>query len=243
MNIVMPMAGRGSRFNGSNYSAPKPLINVMDKPMFIHSLQSIKNVEFDQLIIVALSEHDKNFNLKKLIDQYLTDVPVELVLIDEVTEGQLCTILKARYLFDLKKPILITSSDTIVISDLASDIKNLSNDISGLISVADMPGEQWSFAKTDEQGIVIEVTEKVKISDNASTGLYYFSHAGEFLTHADELIEKRERTKGEFYVMPVYKNYIKNQKKIKLSNATKMWDMGTPDALAEFLLINDKQNL
>jgi len=235
MNIVMPMAGRGSRFNGSNYTAPKPLINVLDKPMFVHSLASINNIEFDQLIIVALKEHDNNFNLNGLIKKYLGGKKVELILINEVTEGQLCTILKARELMDLEKSLLITSSDTIVISNIGNEIINRAKNCVGIISVADMPGEQWSFAKTDKSGKVIEVTEKVKISNHASTGLYYFSNTREFLSYADKIIADKEKTKGEYYVMPVYSHYIQDKKEISISIAKEMWDMGTPDALSNYL--------
>ena len=81
---------------------------------------------------------------------------------------------------------------------------------------------------------MVEVAEKVRVSDNASTGLYYFSRASEFLEIADAIVQNREKTKGEYYVMPVYGKYVERGWRVRLSLAKTMWDMGTPQALEAF---------
>jgi len=213
---------------------PKPLIEVAGKPMIAWALESLSNLQHSRIIFVALAEHEKQFGLRSLLSE-LAGSTTELVLLDSVTEGQLCTVLTARHLIEPDKPLLIASSDTYVISDLAADIEQSGQDCHGLISVANAPGDHWSFARTDENGDVVEVTEKKRISDNASTGLYYFSNAGEFLDTADSMIEQRDTTRGEYYVMPLYQRFIDRGWKIKLSLAREVWDMGTPEALNEFL--------
>src|SRR5690606_27192673 len=121
------------------------------------------------------------------------------------------------------------------ISDIGRAISRRDPAVRGIISVADMPGDRWSFARTDENGRVVEVAEKVRISNQASTGLYYFASGRELLAVADEMIANGEKTRGEYYVMPVYQKYIARGRPVTVSPATAMWDMGTPEALATFL--------
>ena len=119
-------------------------------------------------------------------------------------------------------------------SDLARDIAQRAADCSGIISVANMPGDHWSFARTDATGRVVEVAEKARISDYASTGLYYFAYGRQFVEVAEEMIRNREKMRGEYYVIPVYQNYIERGWRVEISMAKEMWDMGTPEALATF---------
>ncbi|MEK6247898.1 MAG: glycosyltransferase family 2 protein [Planctomycetales bacterium] len=230
MKIVLPMAGRGSRFAGAEPSLPKPLIDVAGRPMVAWALESIQHVPCDQLVVVALAEHQHQFHVGEIIKSF-SPVEPQLVLLDDVTEGQLCTVMAARQWIDCDEDILVMSSDTFVLSDLAGDI-NRQSDCRGLVSVADMPGERWSFARTDEAGRVVEVAEKRRISDHASTGMYYFSCGRDFVTCADEILNNGEKTKNEYYVIPVYQKFIQRGWPVGISVAQQMWDMGTPEALA-----------
>lgn len=234
MNIILPMAGRGARFADQGYHTPKPLINVNGKPMFAWALETIKNIEYNKLIVISLEEHKKLFNAEELIKKYCPK-GVEIVFLDKVTEGQLCTVLAAKEHINNEEEVLIISSDTIVVSNLDEQLRS-HKQTSGIISVANMPGDRWSFAAIDEQGYVKEVAEKVRISDHASTGIYYFKSGKEFVRIAEEMICNQERTKGEFYVIPVYQKLIQSGLKVTISQAHEMWDLGTPDSLNEFLL-------
>ncbi len=234
MIIVLPMAGRGSRFEGHGYERPKPLILVNGIPMFITSLASIKGIEYSELVIVALKEHEELYG----ITNYLTEYKIErtkLVLIEEVTQGQLCTVLSATEYINKNEDVLIIGSDTIVKSEIGKDIQNKASDCKGLISVADMPGDRWSFAAVDKNGKVVEVAEKVRISSHASTGMYYFSNGKEFVNFSNEMIANKETTKGEYYVIPVYQKMIAKGDLVGISKAKAVWDLGTPDSLQDYL--------
>lgn len=233
MIVVMPMAGRGSRFAGSGYAQPKPLIPVLGKPMFIHALRSIEGIHFSKLIIVALEEHERDYHISGSIAHL--GQHVELVLLPDVTDGQLCTVLAASAHLRKNEDLLIVSSDTIVVSGIGTDIQTMPENCKGLISVANMPGDRWSFARTDVSGKVVEVAEKVRISDHASTGLYYFSNASEFISIGEAMVRNQEKTKGEYYVIPVYQKLIDAGHFVGISIAREMWDLGTPDSLHEFL--------
>ncbi len=233
MNIVVPMAGRGARFSGQGYETPKPFIEIAGRPMFYWALKSLNQVPYSRIIFVALQSHEHDYKVSKLIEESFPE-PFELILLDDVTEGQLCTVLAARKWIAVDDDLLIASADTYVVSNLGSEIALLSPDVHGLISVADMPGDHWSFARTDESGRVVEVAEKIRISNHASTGLYYFSNGREFVELADQIIADQEKTRGEYYVIPVYQKYLQRHWQVKLSLSFEMWDMGNPAALQIF---------
>ena len=238
MLLIIPMAGRGSRYANVGYTTPKPLIEINGKPMLYHAFQSVKNVPYEKVIFIALKEHEQTYGVSKLIkEQIVTDF--ELILLDDVTEGQLCTVLTASHFFQPNQSILIAASDSYIESNIAEEVKRSTTD--GIISVINLPGEQWSFAKTDETDRVIEVAEKMRISDHASTGIYYFKDAKRFEKQAQQLIQQKETTKGEYYIMPLYNKLIAESAQIELSLAKAMWDMGTPEAKIKFeTYLNEK---
>ena len=232
MKVIVPMAGRGSRFKNVGEMTPKPLIPVLGKPMLYWALKSIDGIEYSQLVFIALKEHEVNFGLKTLLHE-LYGNNVTLILIDEVTEGQLCTVLAAEEHLNSSEDLLITSSDTFVKSKIGDHISRKADDCAGLISVADLPGNRWSFAKVDDTGRVVEVAEKRRISNYASTGLYYFANGYDFLTEAKRIIENKEKTQGEYYVILVYQKLIERGLKIEISLADEVYDMGTPASLKQ----------
>ncbi len=201
--------------------------------MFAWALRSLDGLLYSRIVFVALAEHEAQFGVSALVRRYTGDL-AEVVLLDDVTEGQLSSVLAARDYLDRDEDVLVASSDTYIRSDLAQDIARCDATCHGLISVANLPGDRWSFARTDESGTVVQVAEKVRISDHASTGLYYFSNGRHFVATADAMIANKEKTRGEYYVIPVYQKYIDQGLCIRLSVADEMWDMGTPEALAAF---------
>ena len=233
MKVILPMAGRGQRYRNEGYSTPKPLIEVNGKPMVLHALQSLREVPFTQLIVVCLEETEAAHHVSGML-QPLFGSKLRLVTIPAVTEGQLCTVLEAKRFLAPADEVLIMASDTYIVSGIGKDIAEKNMQCAGLISVAGLPGEQWSFARTDANGKVIEVAEKKRISEHASTGLYYFTQAADLLHYGEEMIRNNERTRGEFYVMPVYQKMIDAGKDIRLSEASEMWDLGTPESKSVF---------
>ena len=98
MLLIIPMAGRGSRYANEGYNTPKPLVEIAGKPMVYHAFQSVKNVPYTKLIFIALKEHEIQYGVSNILKKYISQ-DFELILIDEVTEGQLCTVLKAKSFF------------------------------------------------------------------------------------------------------------------------------------------------
>lgn len=233
MNVVIPMAGRGSRL--SALGAPKPLVEVAGKPLLAWSTRWLTGLPDARVTVIALEEHERDFGLVATVAAHMPGAGC--LLIPEVTQGQLCTVLCAADRLDPDAPLLIAPCDTMIEGPLpipASLTGSDNNDVRGIVSVASMPGDRWSFADCDADWNVSRVTEKVRISEWASTGLYYFAHTGRFLEDARRMVEGDERVKGEFYVMPLYGRLLARGEHIKAVPVHAMHDLGTPEALALF---------
>lgn len=234
MILLVPMAGRGSRFRQAAPDVPKPLVDVAGEPMVFRALRSVQGIAFSRIIFIVLEEHERRFRFSDLARARF-GASVLTVLLPDVTDGQLCTVLAAKQYINTEEDVLISSSDTYVVSNLAEDIRKKNADTRGIISVANLPGDRWSFARTDGDGRVVEVAEKVRISDYASTGLYYFTHGRDLVAVGEEMIRNGEKTRGEYYVIPVYQKFIERGWRVDISRASEMWDMGTPEAMAQFV--------
>lgn len=225
------MAGRGSRFSERGYETPKPLIELNGKPMVYYAWKSVEKIVSDKLIFIALKQHEELYKVSELLDRFIR-TPFELIVIPEVTEGQLCTVLSAKGYFEESTSLLIAASDSYVKNNLHEVLPTTAAD--GIISTIDLPGEQWSFAKTNGTQKVVAVAEKNRISNHCSTGIYYFRNSLTFLAHSEKMIANNERTRGEFYIMPVYNHFLNDGAHIIINEAEAMWDMGTPEAKEKF---------
>jgi NDP-sugar pyrophosphorylase family protein len=229
MILIMPMAGRGSRFTKFGEPIPKPFIMVNGKHMFARSLSSVPKGSYTKVIFILLKEHHHQYDFENLLAHYEI-TKYEIVCLDEVTEGQLCTVNAASCLINKQEDILVIACDTYIDSDIILDIKSKPLECDGIISVIKQDGNHWSFAKFDESNNVLEVAEKNRISEYASTGIYYFTFGSDFCEFAAAVIKRNERVAGEFYIMLVYKYMLEIGKKLKVSFAKQMWDMGNPEA-------------
>jgi dTDP-glucose pyrophosphorylase len=234
VNIVMPMAGRGSRFAEIGIDVPKPLIDVFRRPMYAWAMDSLPLELASRVIFICLAEHLQHRELEQDIRRRYKSFELAIISLDEVTEGQVCTVLKAERLIDNAESLLIYNADTYCRTNLATRLPKLPESVAGLLGVFRAAGDQWSFARTDDGGRIIETAEKRRISDWASTGLYYFRRGHDFVDHARRMIADNERVNNEFYVAPIYNRMIAAGAEIWIDPAEEVWALGTPDDLRRF---------
>ena len=233
MNVLIPMAGAGSRFEQVGYTFPKPLIDVTGKPM-IQMVTENLNIEAKYIYIVQ-KEHYEKYNLKYLLN-LITNNNCEIVQIDSLTEGAACTTLLAKEFIDNDEPLLIANSDQVVEWDSNELMySRVADNVDGGILTFEATHPKWSFAKLGNDGFVSEVAEKKPISNIATAGIYYWAHGSNYVKYAEQMIEKDIRTNNEFYVCPVYNEAIQDGKKVKVFQIEKMWGLGTPEDLEVFL--------
>jgi beta-phosphoglucomutase-like phosphatase (HAD superfamily)/dTDP-glucose pyrophosphorylase len=232
LNVLIPMAGAGSRFAQAGYTFPKPLIEVRGKPMIQVVVENL-NIEANYIFLVQ-REHYETYNLKYLLN--LIAPGCKIVQVDGLTEGAACTTLLAKEHIDNDAPLVMANSDQFVEWNSNECMYAFSADsIDGGILTFKATHPKWSYAKLDENGFVSEVAEKKVISDEATVGIYYWRHGSDYVKYAEQMISKNIRTNGEFYTCPVFNEAVGDGKKVRVKNIEKMWGIGTPEDLNYFL--------
>lgn len=232
LNVLIPMAGAGSRFSAAGYTFPKPLIEVRGKPMIQVVVENL-NIEANYIFLVQKEHYDK-YNLKYMLN--LIAPGCKIVQVDGITEGAACTTLLAKEFIDNDAPLVMANSDQFVEWNSNECMYAFSADsIDGGILTFKATHPKWSYAKLDDDGFVSEVAEKKVISDEATVGVYYWRHGSDYVKYAEQMIKKNIRTNGEFYTCPVFNEAIGDDKKIRVKNIDKMWGIGTPEDLNYFL--------
>ena len=232
LNVLIPMAGAGSRFEKAGYTFPKPLIDVKNKPMIQVVVENL-NIKANYIYIVQKSHREK-YNLDTLLN--LITPNCKIVEADGLTEGAACTALMAKEFIDSDQPLFFANSDQFVEWDSNEFMYKMNEtEADGGIVTFESTHPKWSFAKTDEKGLVTEVAEKNPISNIATVGYYYWKHGSDFVKYAEQMIDKNVRVNNEFYVCPVFNEAIGDGKQIRTFNIDKMWGLGTPEDLKYYL--------
>ena len=231
MNVLIPMAGRGSRFEVEGYKLPKPLIDVNGIPM-IKAVVDNLNIKANYIFVVQ-EEHRIKYNLDVILN--IIAPGCKIYNTSGVTEGAACTALLAKESINSTSPLFIANSDQIVNwSPVEFFYKmNQRNSDGGIVTFRDT-NPKWSFCKVDD-GIVTKVAEKNPISDIATAGLYYYKHGSDFVKYAEQMIDNDDRFNREFYIAPIYNYFIENQKIIHTFDIEKMQGIGTPEDLKKYL--------
>lgn len=232
LNVLIPMAGAGSRFAQAGYTFPKPLIEVRGKPMIEVVIKNL-NMEANYIFLVQ-KEHYEKYNLKYLLN--LLAPNCHIVQVDGVTEGAACTTLLAKQYINNDCPLVIANSDQYVEWNSNEVMYAFNADsIDGGILTFKAHHPKWSYARVGDNGFVSEVAEKRVISDDATVGIYYWKRGSDYIKYAEQMINKNIRVNNEFYVCPVFNEAVADNKKIKIKSVSGMWGIGTPEDLNYFL--------
>lgn len=232
MNVLIPMAGAGSRFVQAGYTFPKPLIEVHGKPMIQVVVDNL-NIEAHYIFLVQ-KEHYEKYNLKQVLN--LIAPGCDIIQVEGITEGAACTTLLAKDLINDDKPLIIANSDQVMEWEANESMYafTASQADAGIMTFTSTH-PKWSYARLSDDGFVIEVAEKNPISDVATVGVYYWKHGSDYVKYAEQMIDKNIRTNNEFYVCPVFNEAVLDDKKIRVAHIDKMWGIGTPEDLKYYL--------
>lgn len=235
LNILIPMAGAGSRFAKFGYKLPKPLIDVNGIPM-IQSVINNLNVSGNFIFIVQRDHYEK-FNLKFYLNALTPNC--KIILTDGPTHGAAWDTLLAKEFINNDKHLLIANSDQYIDNFNSCDfIYNAiyKNADASILTFESENDPKWSYVKLKDN-YVIEVAEKKTISNIATIGIYYWKHGSDYIASAEKMIAANDRTNNEFYVVPAFNYAIKNGKKIIIYdiNANDFWSLGTPEDLDKYL--------
>lgn len=239
MKVVIPMAGRGSRFAAVGYTEPKPLIEVAGKPMIQWAIESVCRtcpwVQPEDFIFVILREHDKKYQIGDRV-RALAGNGARVIVIDDVTAGAACTVLKAKEYINTDEDIMTCDSDQFFVCPAFAERREqaVREGWGGLIPTAESTNLGYSYAKVGSDGNVTETAEKQLVSTHAAIGIYYFGKGSYFVEAIEHAMANDLRHKNEFYMCPLY-NFIIGKKRIVRIVPTELWmTLGTPDEAAYF---------
>jgi dTDP-glucose pyrophosphorylase len=229
MNILIPMAGLGSRFADKGYALPKPLIKFFGKPMIQHVVESL-DIDGHYIFLVQKA-HRVQYHLDDVLDEIALGCTI--VEVDGLTEGAASTSLLAKDLINNDEVLVIANSDQIVNWDSKQFLSWLT-EFDGTTAVFNASDPKWSYVKP-ELNRITEVAEKQVISNKANVGIYGWARGSDYVKYAEQMIAKDIRTNGEFYIAPVYNEAIADGKHINALPVLEMHGVGTPEDLEKYL--------
>ncbi|MFH1427232.1 MAG: glycosyltransferase family 2 protein [Patescibacteria group bacterium] len=234
MKVVIPIAGRGSKFISAGYKEPKPLIMIKGKPMVKWATDALPFLQLNNdLIFIILKEQAEQYGLDWKL-RVLYGAEVKIIISQEITDGAACTILLAKDLINTDEKLIIYNADQYFKDSIDKVIQEKDSEVKGIIPVFRATHQKWSYVLLNEEGYVEKTAEKEPISNLATVGLYYFSHGRDYVWAAEEMIKKNLRVSGEFYVCPVYNELIARGDKIIAPEVKEMWSLGIPEDVEYF---------
>jgi NDP-sugar pyrophosphorylase family protein len=238
MNVVVTMAGAGSRFRDSGFTVPKYEIEIHGRTLFYWAVSSLCNFAksgWTFTFVTLRSDSASDFVRKSASLLGLDEV--RIVELEEITNGQATSALAARpAIGDASKPFVVYNIDTFVCPRylLPSDAHG-----SGWIPCFPGEGQCWSFARVDQKDRVFEFKEKQRISDHASVGLYWFDS---FLRY-EELYHRTfpamtESGPQEYYISAILDRMVNEQTDVFIHRLPghAVVPLGTPGQLDEELV-------
>jgi len=230
MNYLITAAGLGSRLRENGIKPPKPLVKVKGIELLIWAISSFNFKHGDNLYIVTLKRDNVEARIIEKLRNIYPDINISWLEFVDHLNGQLISAKSAIEFFNISGPLVIHNCDT---SYSPIDYSDLQEECFGLIPTFSASGDNWSFAKTvsDTSSLVLEVSEKIRISNNCSVGTYYFKDASLMLNVLDMYLENIQPS-TELYIAPFYNYCIKQSLPVKIINARNVKVFGT---LAEII--------
>ena len=241
LNIVIPMAGAGSRFAKAGYIDPKPLILVQGIPMIKVVIDNLRPQVPHQFIFICQRQHVHTYFLTEKLNTWAPGC--RIIELDGLTKGAACTVLAAKELINNDDALMVANSDQYVDISINNYLSEMTeNNLEGLIMTMTADDPKWSFVGLDvKKEFVTSVVEKQVISDEATVGIYSFRRGRDFIKAAESMIAQNLCVNGEFYVAPVYNELIKSGQRIGIYNigseGNGMYGLGIPTDLNAFLAL------
>ena len=233
MIIIIPIGGTGQRFKDNGYTLPKALIKVFGKPILYYLIESL-NLENVDFIYIPYNKEYANYNFESQLTKDFPDIHFKFLKLNKNTRGAAET-LKISLDFISKlddKPILSLDSDGFYTNDIVT-MWGGQNCVFSFKDTNNSP--VFSYIKTNEKNIILDIKEKIKISDNACCGAYGFASFKRLKKYADFIIENNILQKGEFYISGVIKELIKQEEVFNKNISKSHWTcLGTPLQLKLF---------
>lgn len=204
LHLIMPMAGRGSRFFENGFVCPKPLIEINGRPFFYWAARSVeKFVDCADLTFVVLQEHIDDFAIDRKIRLYWPEA--RIVALPAVTEGAAITALRGAETLPDGEPLLFNDCDHLfccrAFNDFCAAGQFAAGPAGALLTFASS-SPAYSYLQYDEAGNVCRTVEKQVVSRDAICGAYYFRDKATYAAACAEYLKNCEYQ--EYFVSGIY---------------------------------------
>ena len=231
MNILIPLAGRGSRFN--KYNLPKPLINIFGETMISYA---VKSLDIEGFYYYITRKYD-DYSLNKKLNNLLRDLTpnCRIIEIDYTTEGPASSALLAEDFINNDESLIIANCDRISNWD-SKDFLNSVGNSDGVVVTWNNIAPTESYIELDQYGNGIRLAEKQIISDHPLCGIHYWRKGKYFVESARSMISKNIKHNNEFYISETYNQMIESGLKVKIYKLkeNQHFSVGSPDDLEKY---------
>jgi len=238
IQLLIPMAGLGSRFSREGYRSPKPYLPIGKFTMIEVVVNNLLSRSVKKVILVASKDPSRIMDLREVLRCH--GVEVQILEIEGITDGPATTCYLAKSLLDHNESLVIANSDQYLDIEISGEYSIWESSKSdGVIWGMKDVDPKWSYVSTDKNGFAVEIREKKVISNIATCGVYGFTKASDFFWAYDMMRESNDRTNGELYVAPSYNYLIDEQRKFLVRNlgstSDVMHGLGIPEDYERFL--------
>lgn len=233
------MVGEGRRFREAGFSKKKPLVQVKNKTIVEHAVDSF-GVEGNYIFVIKKDESSEE--LKSVLKR--SKPGCKIVETENNTDGSVSSILLASDLINTDDALITTNCDQVLYWD--STLFTSYCEQSGLDGVvATYPFDDiklceespYSFVISGLDGLAEELVEKRALSFSALCGIHFWKTGKLFVESAEDLIQRNERVKNEFYVSQAYNSLIKRKNgkvgSFPLSPG-QFFSLGTPEDVEKY---------
>lgn len=233
MNIIIPIGGKSERFLKEGYKTKKHLIKIFNKEMILYVLDNLFFEKNDKIFIICYQD-DKEI-LKKIINAKYN---ITFSILNFQTRGAAETLylgLKNILPQTTLKNTVVLDCDTFYTENIIKMYRNISNNNCVFYNDNKDTNPIYSYINIDENGYIYEIKEKIKISDNANTGIYCFNDISILYKYAEK-INKKINDK-ECYTSFIIDEMIKDNhifKAIKLEKKF-VFNLGTVKQLKTYI--------
>lgn len=215
MNLVIPMASGSNFYKLEEFGYPKPLIEIMGRPMIQHVIENItQGISFNKIIFIVNQDECEKYHLDHTLS-LLSPIPPVIIRVRGETQGALCSVLLAIDDIYTDEPLIIANADQVFDGGIAATTSNF---IDGTFDAACMVFNsvhpRWSYVRLNQEGSVVEAAEKRPISRNAIAGLYLYKSGKEFVESSMNAIKSGSSTDGKYFISSVFNEYVLSGKSV-----------------------------
>jgi dTDP-glucose pyrophosphorylase len=215
MNLVIPIASNSKFFSIEEYGYPKPLIEIMGKPMIQHVIENLtQNTHFKKVIFIVKQDECDKYHLDNTLN-LLSPIKPEIIKLRSDTQGALCSVLLAVEHINHVEPLVIANADQIFDGGISEQLKQFrSGDLDAACLTFSSVHPRWSYVRVDHQGQVVETAEKRPISKHAVAGFYMYRKGSDFVKYAMGSIKHGSSVDGKYFISPVFNEFVLANKKV-----------------------------